>query len=779
MGARILNFLTPLNRKQEYSHGLIEVLTGEGKSIVLGALSIFMSLVGYTVDCACYNAVLSTRDWNSFVDVFKRFNVDKVITYSTLDELAEKFLNPAAVDGSNIQIRDLAEAFIRTGRTGNTSTGIAKSKRVLLIDEVDVFFSNFYGETYNVIFTVNEDEVYNLLRKIWKERDAGSKLNSTNAILASPEGQALLSLTKKKYPMLTPTILSSQINNMREQVKNYKIGNPNVGTESDGKKRIQYSKNGTMTSDLKFGYATDFAYFHYLDLGMVVEQDVRSCVGLNIACGQFSYSEIPKEYNFIMGVTGTLRTVGSFEKTVIEDVYHIKDQAFCPSMYAKPLLSDSEKNGNTFSVDDSKYVQLANDLPNYYKFIQKEIKENIGLRPVLVFFESKEKIQSFLASSSGTEFKESDVVADDNTNPDHFVAGSCKAGKVTFFTSTYARGTDFRVWEKKEGPINKAGGVHVVLTYFCDTISDEVQAKGRTARQGRNGTRVLVLLLTDLSKFLPDGTTPADITIFTTALQAKQPVERYAAISDARKQKSLAIDAEKASLVQRALTGHQTSMDFRASLFLGKVDAKLFEKLNTDFLTRAKVEPLHILFCLDESGSMSSNWNGLLQAFSDFLNIRSHFRADDKISCIQYDSGARVPFQYVGLDVATQRASTLPQQGGGTCFLPPLIEVGKLLANDPNPLLNVLLVFMTDGQAGDDEAVYTRELQSLCSKYSNRQMQFYSIQFGTDDSGTLEKMANSVQGRFLRTGTDIAELRDAFQVLAQESAAPAFTGKKK
>ena len=39
---------------------VIQIGTGEGKSIVLGLLSIFLALCGYTIDCVCYRHVWQT-----------------------------------------------------------------------------------------------------------------------------------------------------------------------------------------------------------------------------------------------------------------------------------------------------------------------------------------------------------------------------------------------------------------------------------------------------------------------------------------------------------------------------------------------------------------------------------------------------------------------------------------------------------------------------------------------------------------------------------------------
>lgn len=42
---------------------LVQVKTGEGKSIILGITSCFLGLLGFFVDCCCYSSYLSQRDF--------------------------------------------------------------------------------------------------------------------------------------------------------------------------------------------------------------------------------------------------------------------------------------------------------------------------------------------------------------------------------------------------------------------------------------------------------------------------------------------------------------------------------------------------------------------------------------------------------------------------------------------------------------------------------------------------------------------------------------------
>lgn len=49
---------TQLN-KTTFDNQLIQILTGEGKSIILGFLAALFALIGYNVDVACYSKYLS------------------------------------------------------------------------------------------------------------------------------------------------------------------------------------------------------------------------------------------------------------------------------------------------------------------------------------------------------------------------------------------------------------------------------------------------------------------------------------------------------------------------------------------------------------------------------------------------------------------------------------------------------------------------------------------------------------------------------------------------
>jgi hypothetical protein len=112
---------------------MIQVGTGEGKSVLLGILSCFLAMTDIQVRCACYSQLLSRRDYSDFEALFKKFNVESHIKYSTIDELAEECINEKG------DIRALALRHV--GRSSDLSMRhlhrhAPNIKKVLLIDEV-------------------------------------------------------------------------------------------------------------------------------------------------------------------------------------------------------------------------------------------------------------------------------------------------------------------------------------------------------------------------------------------------------------------------------------------------------------------------------------------------------------------------------------------------------------------------------------------------------------------------------------------------------------------
>ena len=70
-----------------------------------------------------------------------------------------------------------------------------------------------------------------------------------------------------------------------------------------------------------------------------------------------------------------------------------------------------------------------------------------------------------------------------------------RSGKVTLAMREFGRGTDFICLD---GRVENNGGVVVIQTFLAEDQSEETQIKGRTGRQGQEGSYYMILLDTDL-----------------------------------------------------------------------------------------------------------------------------------------------------------------------------------------------------------------------------------------------------------------------------------------
>lgn len=66
---------------------------------------------------------------------------------------------------------------------------------------------------------------------------------------------------------------------------------------------------------------------------------------------------------------------------------------------------------------------------------------------------------------------------------------------ITLFTAPYGRGTDFVVYDL----IVENVGVSVIQAFLSEEESEQIQIKGRTARQGKKGEYQLVLNMQELT----------------------------------------------------------------------------------------------------------------------------------------------------------------------------------------------------------------------------------------------------------------------------------------
>ncbi|XP_065663253.1 repetitive organellar protein-like isoform X2 [Hydra vulgaris] len=153
--------------KKVFQNILLEVGTGEGKSLILAVVSCVLSLVGFNVSCTCYSKCLSSRDYNSFFKLFSSLNLVSHVKYATFFSICEDIMN------QNFNIRErVSNVVFNKLNTKVSSQKKTTRPEILLIDEVDVFFNkNFYGQLYNPVATIKHPSINDLTSYIWSEKN--------------------------------------------------------------------------------------------------------------------------------------------------------------------------------------------------------------------------------------------------------------------------------------------------------------------------------------------------------------------------------------------------------------------------------------------------------------------------------------------------------------------------------------------------------------------------------------------------------------------------------
>lgn len=554
-------------------NNLVQIGTGEGKSVTLAATATTLALLGFDVNCACYSDYLSTRDYNEFLWLFDMLDVVDRIHYGTFNKLCESVINERG------NIRDLVKNMVSNEKpvSASSKNSALVRPKILLVDEVDVFFSkDFYGNVYTPSASLVDPTISNLTDLIWAQKD----VINFSRVKQSQEYKACCA----KYNGWE-FLIEEAVKDMLTDIKTYASHDYVVMND-----RIGYKEQDRIVFNMLVGYKTLFAYYHQYQQGKISEKSLRENISISINCGNFSFAEVPHSFKHIMGVTGTLRTLSEPEKNIVRNVYGVQKNTYSPSVFGA--------NNLIFREDADIKIENNNDFLNV---IKREIDDRLigqtpaAKRAVLVFFESKEKLMAFYNSPGVASVKDTYSIMTEEVDNDEKVSLIKKAtnsAKVTLLTKSFGRGTDF---VSRDQVVSANGGVHVIQTFLSAEISEETQIKGRTARQGDQGSYSMVLLDKSLEPFLITAQDIADI---------KSKGKFYSVLNEKRNKYFEQQYNEDTKFVGQAKKEHESAMQFVASLH--KNDITFIKTFLSQYNKGAAVfSRSRTIVLMDATGSMS------------------------------------------------------------------------------------------------------------------------------------------------------------------------------
>jgi len=527
---------------------------------------------------------LSARDYSGFSALFDAFGVKDQIRYGTFHNLCEDFVNQSGV------VRDLVNASISGTSMDKVKKYPDQRPKVLLIDEVDVFFSSdFYGNVYKPLARVVDKTVTAMMKYMWTNRADKTK-TTFRAIKATPEFIAL----KRRFTS-SGDLIEECVKMMLSDLKTFE--NQEYIVQDD---KIGYKDQDSVSFKISYGYKTIFAYFKEATSSppKITAAALEAQIALVIECGDFSYAEIPKLYDSVMGVTGTLETLLPPERALLESVYGIRRNTYVPSVYGA--------NVRNFAGDTSEGVQVESST-TFFNSIANQINSRLGSlddggykRAVLVFFETTPKLLAFYNCPQLAAIKDDVRIMTELTSAsdkEGVVRSAVTSGAITLLNRAYGRGTDFYCYDDR---LVQSGGVHVIQTFVSEILSEEMQIMGRTARQGNKGSFSMILLDGELEKY---GIGDAEIKTMNSTNT------RYTMLNQKRNEYFEKIYPESMRHVGDILKSHNAATAFVSNLVKGNTAAA------KTFLMAQNKSPVvdagtsKTIVLMDATGSMS----GLLE----------------------------------------------------------------------------------------------------------------------------------------------------------------------
>ena len=170
-------------------------------------------------------------------------------------------------------------------------------------------------------------------------------------------------------------------------------------------------------------------------------------------------------------------------------------------------------------------------------------------------------------------------------------------------------------------------------------------------------------------------------------------------------------------------------------------------------------KPVHVVFCLDYSGSMfGTGYNQLKSAMNYILTEKAgedfiQFSEKDKIDIVPFGTNVMGVWSTENgietKDVLNKIENTSPN--GSTALYPAAIKALELLQNEDRDTYNVSIILMTDGQAN------VGRFSDLETKYKQlgKNIPIYSITFGSASERELDKIANMTNAKVFDGKTDL------------------------
>lgn len=189
--------------------------------------------------------------------MFNILGLNKKIEYNSFNQICEKEINKSG----NLR-KIIRKLVLKEAKEIEINLDRDSKPQILLIDEVDVFFSeSFFGNTYMPQATIKGVEVEALTDYIWENRENDLTFYKVSQ---TEEYKNVQQLFKDKYEFLLKEAVKQMIVDLLD-VEKFKLDVEVEGMHTmdiiDG--LVQYKVGDSWSYEVRDSYRTMFAYYNY------------------------------------------------------------------------------------------------------------------------------------------------------------------------------------------------------------------------------------------------------------------------------------------------------------------------------------------------------------------------------------------------------------------------------------------------------------------------------------------------------------------------------------
>ncbi|CAF4288772.1 unnamed protein product [Rotaria sp. Silwood2] len=523
---QILSCLVALNSNNKKGR-LLQVATGEGKSIIVSVLAVFHALKGKKVDIITSSPVLAERDAKEKAQFYKMFGFD----CSHNNDKAVYLSGPKVCYKKDIVYGEVAQFQFDTLRTEYAQLNTLGERKcdIAIVDEVDVMLIDDSSKIARLATTIaGMDQLQIIYHLLWNQLlllqnkiiqlDGKTylfygkiKFEQNRFVLESADDQGDIFLIKDLKAYLASVSNISHIG-LRipdgDEFDKFIENNLDTHIRKIIKEKLKIPKNFENFVDTQIPKWINSAIIalvyqenvHYIvDEGLIKPVDYNSTgvvqSSSNWSDGLHQFLQLKhnlkmtsetfttnflsnvgyfKKYGSnLLGFTGTLGSERA--KQVLENIYNV-DLAFIPSQRRRQYVSFSD-------------IILSNDADWLEEICNSAINESNKERGTLIICETIDhcKIISEELLKRKSRSSAIKLYTMNNMNQEQNIK-VIYPGEIIVATNLAGRGTDIKTDE-----IEKQGGLHVIVTFMPTNRRVEEQALGRTSRQGKRGTSQKIL----------------------------------------------------------------------------------------------------------------------------------------------------------------------------------------------------------------------------------------------------------------------------------------------